>query len=189
MDKDQKRALIDQIMNLEYEDGEPWCKVLHLDDFEETHFTGSLADEDWRKHFEEEIATVHNYIKDPGNAAYRKAFMDYFLGQVICNYTPEEVNVNALEDQEWKIIEQQQRDEHLDHIMKRSLDELSDTSCKYNQAYSPGDDRIKFMHLKDRFLEVFEEDALFLINTDPGDDIPAVIGIDQDTIGICFLGN
>jgi hypothetical protein len=42
VDKIQKTQAIN-IMFLHYDNYEPWCKVLQLEDFDETNFTGSLA--------------------------------------------------------------------------------------------------------------------------------------------------
>lgn len=189
MNKELKRSIIHRIMSLEYGYYEPWCKVLHLDDFDETHFTGSLADESWRKYHQEDIDTVHHYISEPENPAFRDAFLKYFLYRIFVDYTPESMDTEDLIEQEWHVASRPDTGARLDYIIARSLEEIKDFSefavdePDYKEAHE------KFVSLKNTFLEVFGTDATFLANTDPDDEMPAVIGIDRETIGIYFLSS
>lgn len=189
MNVHQNRERIDEIMNLEYSYYEPWCKVLHLDDFDETHFTGSLADEKWRKYHEEEIDTVHHYIKEPGNPVFRDAFMRYFLYRLFVDYTPESMDTEPLTEQEWHVVSRAEAGTRLDHIISRSLEELKEYDELTLDEITEEENSGKFIALKNKFLEVFSDNVMFLVNTDPDDDMPAIIGMDGHTTGICFLGS
>ncbi len=187
MSKPEKRETIGRIMRLEYGHYEPWCKVLHLDDFEETHFTGPLADASWRKYHQEDIDTVHHYIGEPENPVFRDAFLRYFLYRIFVDYTPESMDTEPLIEQEWLMVNNPGA--RLDHIITRSLEEIKDFSELTVEEPDYKEAQEKFISLKNTFLEVFGTDATFLTNTDPDDEMPAVIGIDRDTIGIYFLSN
>ncbi len=189
MNKELKRSIIHRIMGLEYSYYEPWCKVLQLEDFDETYFTGSLADESWRKYHQEDIDTVHHYIKEPENPLFRDAFMRYFLYRLFVDYTPESMDTEDLIGQEWQMVSRPEAELRLDHIIVRSLEELKDFYQLSLEEISEEENTEKFRSLKSSFLDVFTDNVIFLVNTDPDDDMPAVIGIDRETIGIYFLSN
>lgn len=184
----RKRIL--DIMELDYDCYAPWCKVLQLRDFDESYLAGSPdKSEDELSWQEGNIMTVHHYIEDPQNPVYRDRFMQYFLYRLFVDYTPESMDTEPLTEQEWHVVSRAEAGIRLDHIISRSLEELKEYDELNLEEISEKENSGKFRSLKNSFLDVFTDDVIFLVNTDPDGDMPAIIGMDGNTTGIYFLGS
>ena len=182
----RKRIL--DMMDLSYGEYEPWCKILQLRDFDESYLSRpqNEADPGWH---EQNIITVHNYIEESHNPVYRDAFLRYFLYRLYVDYTPESMDTEALTEQEWRVVNRAEAEIRLDHIISRSLEELQEYYELSLEEISGEENSGKFVFLKNKFLDVFSAHVIFLINTDPDEDMPALVGMDDNTIGIFFLGS
>lgn len=182
------RERIFDIMGLEYGSYEPWCKMMQLCDFDESYLSRpqNEADPGWH---EENIITVHNYIEEKHNPVFRDAFLKYFLYRLFVDYTPESMDTEALTEQEWRVVDRAEAEIRLAHIIARSLEELKDFYRLTMYEVSEEGNSEKFGRLKDMFLEAFTSDVIFLANTDPNDERPALVGMDGNTTGIYFLGS
>lgn len=190
----QVRRRINEIMHMDYDRGDLWCKVLQLRDFDESYLTGAYEDPSHREDNAEQIAVVHNYMKDRHKPEYRQAFLLHFFEALSIDHTPESMSIGALNEDTWTEAEGESLDAWFEKIIGESVAGLGrhwfGTAEELLAEKTAA--RKRFADLKNKFLDVFAQDVVFLVNRHlPGEDapeIPAVIAMDNRSTGIYFLG-
>lgn len=172
----------------------PGVKSLQLRDFYESYLTGPYEDPVHRKDNKELISVVHNYMKDRQKPEYRQAFLLHFFEVLSIDYTPESMSMASLNEDTWTEAEGERLDAWFERIIGESVTGLGrywlGTAEELLAEKTAA--RKRFVDLKNKFLNVFAQDVVFLVNRNlPGEDtpdIPAVIAIDSTSTGIYFLG-